>query len=193
MINRFIVLLLGFTLISCSPEKDSANIADTIFINGNIYTVNDSQPWAEAVAVKNGKIIKVGTSLDIEGTKGENTEVIDLGGKFVMPGVVDAHVHPYDVYLQGYKGNLKFSNLLDAEGIAKAIKEYAEANPDKSWIKGGTYGAGAFPGAKMTKEWLDMVVPDKPAYMWDEFGHNATANSKALELAGITSDTPDPH
>ena len=192
MKNSLKLLAVIFIIAGCGPDKNPDQIADTIYTNGKIYTVNEDHPWVEAVAIKDGKFLKVGTTSEMELTKGEDTKVIDLGGKFVMPGVVDAHVHPYDVYLQDYMGNLKFSNLLDAEGIAQAIREYAAANPEKKWIKGGVYGAGAFPGAKMTKEWLDEVVPDKPAYMWDEFGHNATANSKALELAGITSETPDP-
>ena len=180
---------MGFT--SCN-NIDQSKIADTIYTNGKIYTVNEVQPWVEAVAIKDGKFLKVGSSDAVLATKGEITEVIDLGGKFAMPGVVDAHVHPFDVSLQKYMGNLNFSNQLDAEGIAKAIKEYAETNPDKAWIKGGDYGASAFPNAKMTREWLDEVVPDRPAYIRDEFGHNGTANSKALELANITADTPNP-
>lgn len=184
-----IFLFAVFLFAACSgPAKQ----ADHVFTNGYIYTVDQENPEAEAVAVKDGKIIFVGSAADAEAYVGPNTEVTDLEGKMMMPGVVDAHVHPYDVYLQEYAGNLKFSNQLDADGIAKAIREYAEANPDKEWIKGGAYGAGAFPFAKMRKEWLDEVVPDRPAYMWDEFGHNGSANSMALELAGITAETPDP-
>ena len=186
---------------ACSPANQSnertggaseAEVADTVYINANIYTVNDDQPWAEAVAIKDGRFLVVGSVSDVEAVTGAATEVIDLGGDFVMPGVVDAHIHPYENYVQQEAGNLLFSDQLDADGIAAAIREFAAANPDKQWIRGLKYGFGAFEGSKMTKEWLDAVVPDRPAYMVDESGHNATANSKALEIAGITAETPNP-
>ena len=167
-------------------------MAETVYINGKIYTVNDNQPWAEAVAIKDGRFLVVGSATDVEAVTGKATEVIDLGGDFVIPGVVDAHIHPYENYVQQEAGNLLFSDQLDADGIAAAIREFAAANPNKQWIRGLKYGFGAFEGAKMTKEWLDEVVPDRPAYMVDESGHNATANSKALEIAGITAETPNP-
>ncbi|UCD24136.1 MAG: amidohydrolase [Gemmatimonadota bacterium] len=166
--------------------------ADVVYTNGRIYTVNEAQPWAEAVAIKDGKFLVVGSNADVEAVTGSGTEVVDLGGEFVMPGIVDAHIHPYENYVQQEAGNLLFSDQLDADGVAAAIREFAAANPDRQWIRGLKYGFGAFPGAKMTKEWLDEVVPDRPAYMVDESGHNATANSLALEIAGITADTPDP-
>jgi predicted amidohydrolase YtcJ len=166
--------------------------ADTVYHNGRIYTVDESQPWVEALAVKDGRFMVVGTADDVMAVAGDDTEIVDLGGAFVMPGVVDAHVHPFDVYTQEENGNLLFSDQLDADGVAVAIRDYAAANPDKTWIRGMKYGFGAFPGAKMTREWLDEIVPDRPAYIVDESGHNATANSLALEMAGITADTPDP-
>ena len=200
---KTLTLLIAFTisLAGClpadQPAAESSNAAasdaaDTIYTNGKIYTVNDNQPWAEAVAIKDGRFLVVGSATDVGAMTGHATEVIDLGGDFVMPGVVDAHIHPYESYVQQEAGNLLFSDQLDAEGIAAAIREFAAANPDKYWIRGLKYGFGAFEGAKMTREWLDEVVPDRPAYMVDESGHNATANSMALEIAGISAETPNP-
>ena len=190
------ILAYCVLLAACSQEADqvaeATNTADYVFTNGKVYTVNENQPWAEAVAIKNGQFLVVGSASDMDAVTGQTTEVIDLGGDFVMPGVVDAHIHPYENYVQQETGNLLFSDQLDADGIAAAIREFAEANPDKKWIRGLKYGFGAFEGAKMTKEWLDEVVPDRPAYMVDESGHNATANSMALEITGITAETPNP-
>ena len=173
-------------------DKPTGTTADVVYTNGKVYTVNEAQPWAEAVAIKDGKFLVVGFASDVEAVTGPATEIVDLDGDFAMPGVVDAHIHPYENYVQQEAGNLLFSDQLDADGIAAAIREFAEANPDKQWIRGMKYGFGAFDGSKMTKEWLDEVVPDRPAYMVDESGHNGTANSMALELTGITADTPNP-
>jgi predicted amidohydrolase YtcJ len=201
MKNSPLLITIAISLVACSPaDKPSettsaaaeAGAADTAYINGRIYTVNEDQPWAEAVAIKDGRFLVVGSADDADAVIGQATAVIDLSGDFVMPGVVDAHIHPYENYVQQEAGNLLFSDQLDADGIAAAIREFATANPDKQWIRGLKYGFGAFEGAKMTKEWLDEVVPDRPAYIVDESGHNATANSMALEIAGITAETPNP-
>ena len=193
--KRIHLLLIVSLVAACSeqsPQVESALAADTIYMNGKIYTVNEALPWAEAVAIKGGRFLVVGSNEDVEALTGTDTRVVDLAGAFVMPGVVDAHIHPLEVYRDTEAGNLNFSDQLSADEVADAIREFAEANPQKTWIKGSKYGFGTFPGGKMTRWWLDEVVPDRPAYMVDESGHNATANSRALELAGITADTPDP-
>ena len=187
-----LALLPLITVAGCAAPEPSGEVADTVYTNGRIYTVDEARPWAEAVAIKDGQFVVVGSNADMETVTGDATEVIDLGGDFAMPGLVDAHIHPYENYVQDEAGNLMFSDQLDADGVAEAIREFAAANPDRRWIRGLKYGFGAFPGAKMTREWLDEVVPDRPAYMVDESGHNATANSRALEIAGITAETPDP-
>jgi predicted amidohydrolase YtcJ len=175
------------------PNQAKANmVADTIYTNARIYTVNPEQSWAEALAIKDGRFLRVGSASEVAAHTGETTQVVDLGGRFVMPGVVDAHIHPYDVYLQKYMGNLQVSDQLNAEELAAAIRQFAAENPDRAWIKGSQYGLGAFPGGKMHRDWLDEMVPNRPAYIVDESGHNATANSRALEIAGIDAHTPDP-
>jgi predicted amidohydrolase YtcJ len=191
-LNNIAIFTLFVVTIGCSAPEPSVEVADTVYTNGRIYTVNEAQPWAEAVAIKGGKFIVVGSASEVEAVTGDATQVTDLGGDFAMPGVVDAHIHPYEPYVQEEAGNLLFSDQLDADGVAAAIREFAAANPDRRWIRGLKYGFGAFPGAKMTRDWLDEVVPDRPAYIVDESGHNATANSRALEIAGITAETPDP-
>ena len=165
--------------------------ADVAYTNGKIYTVNEAQPWAEAVAIKDGKFIIVGSNAEVRALVGDRTEVIDLGGKFVMPGFTDAHLHPPLAYIEEEAGNL-LMDAQTADEVREELLAFAEANPGDGWIRVEKYRFGAFPGAKTDRHFLDSIIPDRPVYIMDESGHNGVANSKALELAGITRDTPDP-
>ncbi len=166
--------------------------ADTVYTNGKIYTVNEAQPWAEAVAITDGKFTAVGSAADVKTLIGDGTEVIDLKGSFAMPGIHDTHVHPTLVYTYEEAGELLFPESTPPDEIIEIIKDYAENNPDLTIIRAQKWSAGAFPGGKATKEWLDPHFPDLAVYAIDETGHNAVVNSAALRLAGITKDTPDP-
>jgi predicted amidohydrolase YtcJ len=166
--------------------------ADTVYTNGKIYTVNEAQPWAEAVAIEDGKFIVVGSNDDVAAVTGDTTEVIDLGGGFAMPGLHDSHVHPPLVYTFEEAGELLFPETTSPVEIIKVVKAFADENPDLKVVRGQKWAAADFPGGKATKEWLDPHFPDRAIYLVDETGHNAVANSRALEIAGITKDTPDP-
>ena len=117
-----------------AAAPDSAPVADAIYTNGKIYTVNEAQPWAEAVAIKDGKFITVGSADQVAALAGDNTEVVDLGGAFVMPGVFDLHAHPFITPWYGSM-NLELTGAETKEKVLAAVAEYAEANPDKecSW------------------------------------------------------------
>ncbi len=193
-------LLIAFTisLAGCSPtdqpaaesdDASSAIAADTIYINGRIYTVDEAQPWAEAVAIKDGKFVAVGSNDDVASVTGENTDVIDLAGKFAMPGIVDLHVHPWATPTYNTI-NLEFSNNQSPEQMLTDIKVFADANPDKEWIRGGSWGLGVFPNNSPRKELIDEVVSDRPVILIDQTGHALWLNSLALEMAGIDADTP---
>jgi predicted amidohydrolase YtcJ len=188
MKSPFLFLLLSLLLSGCATDKDPSLLADTIYINGNIYTLNKDQPWAEAVAIKDGKFFKIGSSEEVAEIRGENTEVIDLDGKFVMPGIFDLHAHPFITPWYGDM-NLQLVGLDTKEAILAAVKKYAEANPDKPWIIGGQWLLGVFPNDSPRREWLDEIVPDRPVALLDQTGHGMWLNSKAMELAGITKDT----
>lgn len=160
------------------------------FINGKIFTVNPSQPYAEAVIIDNNKIVFVGSNKEAETKFDNNTKVFDLKGRLMIPGFIDNHVHFISggFYLQGI-------NLRDAKSTAEfksIIKEYAEKNPGK-WITGGNWDHEAWENKNLpTKEMIDEVSPNTPVFV-DRFdGHMALANSYALKLAGITKDTPSP-
>ncbi len=175
-----------------NPEVNGATeqkTANTIYKNGKIYTVNDQQPWAESIAIKDGKFIAVGSNDDVNKLAGTGTEIIDLEGKFVMPGIFDLHVHPFATPLFNMI-NLDFSDPTDPDKMLSELKEFADANPDKKWIRAGSWGVGVFPNNSPTKEMLDEIIPDRPVVLIDQTGHAYWLNSKALELANITSDTP---
>jgi predicted amidohydrolase YtcJ len=174
-------------LSACSGGEDP-DAADAIFTNGRIYTVNEAQPWVEAVAVKDGRILAAGSTSEIEALSAASTSVMDLEGRFVMPGVFDLHSHPFITPWYGSM-NLSLENPGDPEAVLAEIAAYAEANPDREWIIGGQYLAGTFPDDNPRKEWLDEIVPDRPVAIMDQTGHALWLNSRALELAGITAET----
>jgi len=165
--------------------------ADTVLLNGRIYTVNPRQPWAEALAVRGGNIVAVGTAAQIQKYRGPSTKVIDAGGRLVLPGFTDCHIH-----FLGGSLSLQRINLEDVKtisGIQQRVKEFAAAHPKDPWILGrgwsyDVFGAAALPD----KKYLDEVVPDRPVFLEGYDGHTYWANSKALAAARITRNTPDP-
>ena len=170
------------------PDQQVAESADTIYTNGRIYTVDESKPWAEAVAIRDGRFERVGSAAEIEALKGPDTKIIDLEGKFAMPGVFDLHAHPFITPWYGSM-NLELSGMDTKEKIIAAVAEYAAANPDKEWIIGGQWLLGVFPNDSPRKEWLDEIVSDRPVALLDQTGHGMWLNSMAMEIAGITKET----
>jgi len=172
-------------LVGCSQ---GGNQPDVVYKHGKIYTVNESAPWAEAVAIKDGKFFKVGTSAEVEALAGANTDIVDLAGRMAMPGIVDLHVHPFATPLFNII-NLDFSEPTNPEKMIAEVKEFADSHPGKKWIRGGSWGVGVFPNNSPGKGLLDAVVADRPVVLIDQTGHAYWLNSKALELAGIDAST----
>jgi predicted amidohydrolase YtcJ len=190
-----VTLAALFVLAGCgqeSPERpelaSTRTVADAAYTNGRIYTVNEAEPWVEAVAVKDGKFLVVGSNAEVEAVSGNGTKVIDLDGRMAMPGLIDVHVHPLSV-AAGW-ANLKIENPGDADAMLAQIRDYAEQNPDVAMIRGEPWNLGVFPGDSPRKELLDDIVADRPVYLISQTGHSAWVNSKALEMAGITKETP---
>jgi predicted amidohydrolase YtcJ len=161
-----------------------------VFTNGAVYTVDAARSWAGAVAVKGDRIMAVGAEDAIADLIGTGTEVIDLRGRMLLPGFQDAHVHPVfgglDLLLCALHAG---SSIADYERL---ISEYAASHPDVPWILGGGWSMDVFPGGTPTRETLDRIVPDRPAFLPNRDGHSGWVNTRALELAGITRETPDP-
>lgn len=168
----------------------NGSAADLIFVNGDVYTVDGVRSWAQAVAVKGGRIAAVGTEDDIIDLRGGATEVVDLQGGLLLPGFQDAHIHPVGGGLDMLTCDLH--DLHSLEDYLEAISSYAAAHPDREWIIGGGWSMDVFPGGTPTKDLLDAIVPDRIVYLPNRDGHSAWVNSRALEAAGITKDTPDP-
>lgn len=167
--------------------------ADLLLLEGRVYTVNPGMPWAQAVAVRDGRILAVGSNDEVSRHRGDETEIIDLGGKMVMPGIVDAHVHPaWGGVKELYQCNFPFSAT--PEDIATAVKDCVAAQPDSEWIVGGQWTSDFFVNNPMEspRRWLDRVSGDKAVVLIDDSGHNHWANSRALALMNIskTSEVP---
>lgn len=189
-----VVLIVGATLVAGlivrAQRDDDTGPVDLIVFNGNVYTADGSGQFQEAVAVRGNQVLKVGTNREIKRLRRAQTTVIDAHGGAVVPGFNDSHVH----FLEG---GLALSNvdLLDAttlESIQEKIKSFATENPDRPWVIGRGWYYAPFPGGLPTRQILDALVPDRPAYLTCYDGHTGWANSKALALAGITRRTPNP-
>ena len=193
--------------------------ADLIFTGGRIYTVlpderrmvpatahgeaassedtsdgagigTEDGPPATAVAVRGGRIVAVGSDDEIRDLAGSQAETVPLGGRPLLPGFQDAHVHPAFAGITMQRCDLDGAEDLD--GALARIRAYAQAHPDREWIDGSGWRMEWFPGGTPSRELLDRVVPDRPAYLTNRDGHGAWVNSRALDLAGLTAATPDP-
>jgi predicted amidohydrolase YtcJ len=164
--------------------------ADLVLQGGRIATMDPARSWARALAVRDGRIAAVGTDDAVRPHVGPRTRVIELRGQTVTPGFQDAHVHP----VHGGRHLLRCSlhDELEASAYTRIIADYARANPDASWIRGGGWYMAAFPGGAPRREALDQVVSDRPAFLTSRDGHSVWVNSRALEVSGITAATPDP-
>ena len=194
--NRLFRLSLCLLLPSCSTdippvEKSPSVGADLIVHNATIYTVNPDQPWASAVAIREGQIIYVGDDQGAQELVDSETQTLNLHGRMMLPGFHDIHVHPVEsgvLYQQCV--------LFDIRGVPKLldkVKECALANPDDEWIVGGGWTLDNFiPTGLPDKKLLDDIVPDRPVSLKSSDGHSLWVNSKALEFAGIDATTPDP-
>ena len=156
-----------------------------------MFTADAATSWARAVAVRGNRIVAVGGDREVMELAGPSTRVIDLRGRTVTPGFGDAHVHPISSGVDRIH-----CDLLDGEGIddyVGRVAAYAAAHPEVPWILGSGWSLAHFPGGLARREDLDRAVPDRPVFLPNRDGHDGWVNSRALELAGITADTPDPH
>lgn len=188
---RFVLawmLLLG---LGCAQSGVAApNGADKILHNGTIYTMDSRGQVFEAVALQGDRILAVGDESSLQPYVTASTEMIDLEGSVVFPGFIDTHIHTMDT-LPLLEGAM-LSPSQSAEEVLLALKAHVEAHPEQNPVLGSGFLARAFGVNGPTAAALDRIVGDRPALIIDEGGHTAWANTKALELAGITADTPDP-
>lgn len=172
------------------PPLCQSQIADVVFVNGRIWTVDDKRPTAEGVAVLGDKILAVGTSSEVEKYVGSATTVIDLKGRRMLPGFIDNHTHFMTGGFQLQSVDLRFTK--SEKEFADVIGGRAAKRPGK-WITGGDWDHDNWPRGNLpTKELVDAVTPQTPVFVNRYDGHMALANSLVLKLAGIDKHTPDP-
>ena len=164
--------------------------ADLVLTGGRVATMDPARSWASALAVRDGRIVAVGSDTAVRLAIGARTRVIQLRGRTVTPGFQDAHVHPVGGGLEMLRVDLH--GFIVKTDYPPIIAAYAASHPDAPWILGGGWYMAAFEGGAPRREDLDLIVSDRPAFISSRDGHSAWVNTKALELAGITADTADP-
>ncbi|MBM3462942.1 MAG: amidohydrolase [Armatimonadetes bacterium] len=184
--RRLLVLLLLLTL----PVQAAPEAADLVLRNGAVYTLDAARSWADAVAIREGRISYVGAEKGVEPYIGPATKVVDLKGRMVLPGFHDSHVHPVQGGIE--LGRCDLNNCSTPAEVYATIRKYAAAHPDAAWIIGSGWALPLFPQANPKAADLDRIVRDRPAFIEAADGHSAWVNTKALRVAGITRATKDP-
>ncbi|TQS40676.1 amidohydrolase [Cryptosporangium phraense] len=162
--------------------------ADIVFAGGPVLCTDGARTRARALAVRDGRIVAVGH--DVSDLVGPKTETVDLAGRLLLPGFQDAHVHAVMGGLE--LGQCDLTGTVEVDEYLRRIRAYASEHPEAPWILGGGWSMESFAGGVPTADVLDAVVPDRPVFLSNRDHHGAWANTRALELAGITADTPDP-
>jgi len=200
MTKNTLRIAITIFLLGCAPDDQPSietndatpvDAADTVYTNGKIYTVNEDQPWAEAVAIKDGRFVYVGNDAGVTQFIGPSTQKAELAGRLVIPGIVDGHAHPE------YNGVERFGTTLpetNPEDFLKAVQVYSESHPGEDMIRLCCWANNWYVSGKEGphKEVLDAVVPNRPVWINATVWHSAWLNSKALEKIGVDNDTPDP-
>ena len=183
--KKLILTISVFFMISCARNR-----ADTVYVNGSIWTGVESASRAQAIAVKGEFLVAVGSNENVEHLKDSNTQIVDLQGRFVVPGLMDAHTHFMDGGFQLVR--LNFREVDSPENFIYKIDSAAQKLEPGQWILGGNWDHEKWGGELPHHSWVDDVSKEYPVFVHRVDMHMAFANSKAMQLAGITGDTPDP-
>lgn len=183
-------LILTFALGAGLLHAQEKASADLVFTNGAIYTSNASRSWADAVAIKGGKIIYVGPNSGVQQHVSYTTRVIDLQGKMLLPGFCDSHVHPVSSGMQ--LGDCNLTSISSVSVLLETVKQCKASLNGRRWIVGSGWELPLFENANPSKELLDQIARDVPVFLEAADGHSAWVNSKALALAGVDKGTKDP-
>jgi len=188
-----ILIVAGCSSSETKKEDESKKtVATKIFKNGAIYTLNDSQQWAQAIAIKNNKIIFVGSDDDVESFVGNTTHITDLKGKMMMPGFHDVHIHPIESGSQNTQFSLDTQEL-NALNFIEEIAQASYKNPDSNWLIGYGHSIYSLIESNLSPlEIINQAESERPVIIMEQTSHSMWVNSAALSQAGITKNTPDP-
>ncbi len=189
----FLFLFLAFAsggAGATAPAAAGTAAADLVLKNGAIYTVDAARSWAQAIAVRGDRLVFVGGDREVAPFVGPRTRVVDLGGRFVLPGFHDRHVHPVSGGVELTQCDL--NNSEDREEVLTRLRACVAKLGDRPWLLGGGWDLPLFPGGVADRRDLDAILPDRPAFLASADGHSSWVNSKALELAGVIAATADP-
>jgi len=177
-------------LLTARAGQTSGAPADLLIVNGRIYPADGTGHVFDAVAVAGGKVLRIGSTREMDDLRGASTNVIDARGRAVLPGFNDSHVH----FLSGGLGlsQVDLAGLATLADVQSKIRSFAIEHDSASWVLGRGWLYSPFPGGLPTRAQLDAAVADRPAAMTCYDGHSLWVNSRALAAAGITKDTPDP-
>ena len=167
--------------------------ADRILVNGKIVTVDPDDTIVEAVAIKDGQFLAVGSSDRVESYSGESTQITDLGGRIVLPGIVDSHTHPGLAASLFTEINCRQSHVTCVEDILKMVRERVETLEAGKWVRGSNFNDSKLIENRHITRWeLDEAAHDHPVFILSDTAHQCLVNSMALKLAGVDKETPDP-
>jgi len=185
------ILIAHLLVLSSAKVMLKNKGADLILLNGTIITMEPNMPRASAIAIKGEKILKVGSDKEIRSLAGPGCRILNLDGQTVIPGLIDAHFHFLSI---GYsKRILNFSGIRDKQAILKMVANKAAQLAEGKWIIGSGWDQNLWPERKFPSRFdLDRIAPEHPVWLTRICGHAGWANSKAMELAKITKNTPDP-
>lgn len=183
------VTLVAGLIVGAQRDDDSGPI-DLLIVNGRVYPADGSGTFAEAVAIRGNQVLRIGSNRELKRLRGIGTTVVDAHGGAVLPGFIDSHAHFLAGGLAHDTLNLRSATTLDH--IEQAIRAYSEQHPSNGWIVGRGWRFSAFPDGLPTRQQLDALILDRPAYVVAEDGHTGWANSQALAAANITRNTPNP-
>jgi predicted amidohydrolase YtcJ len=188
---KLLSILLSVLLLSLAVPQRRVAPADLILLNGNIYTVSEKIPHAEAVAIKGDRIVFVGPSAAARAYQGTNTRVVDLHGATVVPGMTDAHYHFLGVGQR--EMNLNLEGITNLEAFLAKVKERVDKAKPGEWITGRGWIETFWKNQAFPTRWdLDKISPNNPVILGRADGHGAVANSLALKAGGVTKETKDP-
>jgi predicted amidohydrolase YtcJ len=199
-----VALLLSLAAVAQSPstnqqarqqadqqaDQQARRAADMVLLNGRLWTADAARSWASALVIREGRLVYVGDDSGARAFLGPQTELVDLAGKMVLPGFCDSHTHPV---ISGIElGQLQLGQANNRQEIEQAISAYASQHPELEWVVGGGWNLPAWPAPGPTRQQLDALIPDRPAFLTTSDAHTAWVNSKALQLCGVDQNTPNP-